>query len=105
MQEIVEIILKEESDARKKIEQAQEEAEDILMSARQEAKKAGEEILKSARETAAEKLSTAQDKCKSDREEILEKTKNEAIAWRTEHDKKADELVQKVFREIITIKQ
>ncbi|MDP2922844.1 MAG: V-type ATPase subunit subunit G family protein [Candidatus Omnitrophota bacterium] len=104
MKEIIEEILKEEQQSRKRVEKARQEAENIIVGARNEAQDVLDKTTASFKELVRERKVEAENKFLQDKENILKKTREESTALRKDREKDIPSIARAVFLRVIDIK-
>lgn len=103
MKQIIDRILKEEEDSRRRIEAARLEAENIVLLAKKEAKKNLEESLEKSLKHVHEKKEEFHNAVLMDKDRVLRETKEANAALRKKREGIIPELARKVFQRVIGI--
>jgi vacuolar-type H+-ATPase subunit H len=104
MKAVIDKILKEEEQARKNIDSARAKATEMIDEANKEAKKRSEDVLLGAANLAKQKKEQAEKEFLAEKNKLIQRTKEEAVALRQQKEKNVSEITEKVFSEIISIK-
>lgn len=104
MKEIVDRILDEEKSARIRIEQAQSQADAIILKAREESKSLIEDTVKKAEESASQKKEQSRNTFLSDKDRMLKETSDNVSLSRGNREKDIPKIAHKIFSRVITIK-
>jgi len=104
MKEIVDRILEEEKSARARIEQAQSQADAIILNAQEESRSLIEDAIKNAQTSASQKKEQCENVFVADKDKILKETKDNALFSRGNREKDIPDMAHRVFSRVITIK-
>ena len=103
MKEVVDKILKEEEQARKRIEKARLEAQDIISRAQKESRDITEEEIIRLNLLNDEKIKNFEKEFIAEKEKIIKEIQAELSAKRQARDKDIPEIAQRIFSRIIAI--
>jgi len=103
MKEVIERILQEEQDSKKKIEQAKQQAERIVSEARAQACKILEESAEQSRVSALERQKAVRAEYLAEKESMLNGAREEYAALRKAKEKNVPSAARKIFSEIISL--
>ncbi|MDD5155391.1 MAG: V-type ATPase subunit subunit G family protein [Candidatus Omnitrophica bacterium] len=103
MKEIVEMVLREEEEARARIEKAKAQAEGIINEARKEAALIIEETLTRVKELSIQKAEESQKQFFSEKENALKAARQESAALRKSREKDIPGIARNVFLRLINI--
>lgn len=104
MKEIVSKILKEEETTRRKVEEAERQAGDIVEMSRKQGEELIEEALTAARETARKRGEESEKEFLAEKDALLAEARKNAAALRQEKQKDIESLSAQTFARIIEIK-
>jgi len=104
MKETVDRILKEEESARARIENAQSQADSIILKAREEAKSLTEEIINKALSQADRKREEQEKHFLSEKERVLKEAREDAALLRKKREGDISRIAEGIFLDITTIK-
>jgi vacuolar-type H+-ATPase subunit H len=105
MKEIVSQILEKEEEATQKINRAREEAENIILLARQMAKEIIAKTVVACGDTANKKKAETEEQFLAEKESIVKKAKEEAILLREKREKDIPVISREVFSTIVSFSQ
>jgi len=103
MKEIIERILQEEQDSKRKIEQAKQKAEYILSEAKAQAGKILEESAEQSRISAQERREAARKECLAGKESKVNGARKEYAALRISKEQNIPSVARRIFSEIISL--
>jgi len=103
MKDVIERILKEEEAARKRVDEAETRAEDIIAGAKKEASAFTEEMTEKAADYAGRKKDEYEHQFLVEKEKLLQQAGEEAAASRKDKEKSMDSISKSVFLRITTI--
>jgi hypothetical protein len=104
MREIVDRILQEEQSARSRLERAQNQSQDIVLKAKEEALLLAQDAVNKAKDIAQKNKEEAQKKFLAEKENILKEAKEGAALSRSRREKDIVKIAGDIFSKIITIK-
>ncbi len=104
MREIVDRILQEEQSARSRVERAQNQSQEIVLKAKEEAISLIEDAVRKAEALARNKKEDAEQAFLSQKGKILGEAKEGAALSRSQREKDVPKIAGDIFSKIITIK-
>ena len=104
MREIVDRILQEEQSARSRLERAQNQSQDIVLKAKEEALLLTQEAVNKARDLAKKNKEETQKNFLAEKEKILKEAKEGAALLISHREKDIVNIAGDIFKRIITIK-
>ncbi len=104
MREIVDRILQEEQSARSRLERAQNQSQDIVLKAKEEALFLTQDAVNKARDLAQKNKEEAQKSFLAEKENLLNEAKESAALSRSRREKDIVKIAGGIFSKIITIK-
>ncbi len=103
MKEVIERILQEEQDSKRKIEQARLQAERIVSEARTQAGKILEESAEQSRVSALERQKAVRTECLAGKESMVNGAREEYAALRISKEQNIPSVARTIFSEIISL--
>jgi vacuolar-type H+-ATPase subunit H len=104
MKEIVEKILQEEEDARKAVDKATADAQNLILKAKKQASEIIDKMSAELKELVARKQKEAKDLYLAQRQQVLDQTKQESINLRKAKEKEISAISKEIFLKVINIK-
>jgi F0F1-type ATP synthase membrane subunit b/b' len=104
MKDIVDKILKEEEQTRKRLAEAERQAEVIIEQAKKESQNIIEEVIKETKAAAEKKRAESEKASLSDKENVLNEAKEKIAALRKGRERDIDGIAAKVFLKMIEMK-
>jgi vacuolar-type H+-ATPase subunit H len=104
MREIVDRILQEEQSARSRVERAQNQSQDIVLKAKEEALLLIQDAVNKAKDLAQNNKENAETSFFAEKERILNEAKDGAALSRSRREKDIPKIAVDIFSKIITIK-
>jgi F0F1-type ATP synthase membrane subunit b/b' len=105
MKDVIERILKEEDAARKRIEEAEVQAEEMVAKAGKEASLFTDDMIAKAADYARRKKDEYEHQFLGEKDRILQRIKQEAASLRKNKEKNIEPIAKRVFSQIITIQE
>jgi vacuolar-type H+-ATPase subunit H len=103
MKEVVDKILKEEEQARKRIENARQEGQDIILKSQKESQGIIEQDIAQLNDSIEKKRQDLQKEFIAEKEKIIKETQEQVSAKREVKNKDIPEIAQRIFSRIIAI--